>query len=304
MKRVLPVVVAAALLPSPAGALELERLPPGPLPGKPAPGKFSDSVRDVRELIAVGNRYQRTRLLIARGRSDQLCVAASTGARRRARFTCLASWDRPPLLVRLGAGGGSRAKTNWLSVVGLVRAEAAAVTVESDRFQSRAVRLQGAPGFPWKAFAVAPSRTDRPLSVRARDGAGAVLQRIDLSDAFRRSLPGQRQRLSHACAAAGPVVGGARPDRRRGAVHPPRRRDAHQADCHRASGGPAGDRRPAFLVRRGRTLDEVQRWRDRGSRGDPPQPARQLRGRRAGARLSQRLGLSRGRVAHTRRERH
>ena len=185
MKRVLPVVVAAALLPSPAGALELERLPPGPLPGKPAPGRFSDSVRDVRELIAVGHRYQRTRLLIARGRSDQLCVAASTGARRRARFTCLASWDRPPLLVRLGAGGGSRAKTNWLSVVGLVRAEAAAVTVESDRFQSRAVRLQGAPGFPWKAFAVAPSRTDRPFSVRARDAAGAVLQRVDLTWAFR-----------------------------------------------------------------------------------------------------------------------
>jgi hypothetical protein len=185
VKRVLPVVVAAALVPSPAAALELERLPPGPLPGKPAPGRFSSSVRDVRELIAVGHRYQRTRLLIGRGPSDQLCVAATAGARRRARFTCLSSWDHPPLLVRLGAGGGSRAKTNWLSVVGLVRAEAAAVTVESDRFRNRAVRLQGAPGFPWKAFAVAPSRTDRPLSVRARDVAGAVLQRVDLSWGFR-----------------------------------------------------------------------------------------------------------------------
>ena len=77
-----------------------------------------------------------------------------------------------------------RAKTNWLSVVGLVRAEAATVTVWSDRFLNRSVKLHGPPGFPWKVFAVAPSRTDRPLSVRARDAAGAVLQRVDLSDAF------------------------------------------------------------------------------------------------------------------------
>ena len=234
MKRVLPVVVAAALLPSPAGALELGAPAAGPLPGKPAPGRFSDSVRDVRELIAVGQRYQRTRLLIARGRSDQLCVAAATGARRRARFTCLASWDRPPLLVRLGAGGGSRAKTNWLSVVGLVRAEAAGVTVESDRFENRAVRLQGAPGFPWKAFAVAAvahRRAAGSAALRARDAAGAVLQRVDLAWAYRAAVRGARKRLPLAGAAPGPVVGGARPERgQAGAVHHPRRRDAQQAD--------------------------------------------------------------------------
>jgi hypothetical protein len=187
MKPLLPAIVVAVLLSASAhaAALELERLPPGPLPGKPAQGKFGGSVRDVRELISVGHRYQRTRLLIARGRSDQLCVAALAGKRRRARFTCLASWDHPTLIVRVGAGGGSRAKTNWLSVVGLVRADVASVTVESDRFENRAVELQGPAGFPWKAFAVAPSRTDRPFSVRARDAAGAVLQRVDLSWAFR-----------------------------------------------------------------------------------------------------------------------
>ena len=65
-----------------------------------------------------------------------------------------------------------------------MRAEAAAVTVWSDRFLNRPVRLRAPPGFPWKAFAVAPSRTDRPLAVHARDAAGAVPQRVDLSDAF------------------------------------------------------------------------------------------------------------------------
>ena len=87
--------------------------------------------------------------------------------------------------MRLGAGGGSRAKTNWLSVVGLVRADTARVTIETDRFENRAVRLEAPPGFPWKAFALAPSRSDRPLSVRARDAAGGVLQRVDLSWGFR-----------------------------------------------------------------------------------------------------------------------
>jgi hypothetical protein len=198
MRPLLSAVVSAALVSAPAAALELERLPPGPLPGKPAAGKFGGSVRDARELISVGQRYQRTRLFIARGRSDQLCVAAAVGNRRRARFTCLASWDRPPLIVRVGAGGGSRAKTNWLSVVGLVRAEVASVTVESDRFESRAVELQGHAGFPWKAFAVPPSRTDRSFSVRARDASGAVLQRVDLSWAFRAPCEERRKGCTRA----------------------------------------------------------------------------------------------------------
>jgi hypothetical protein len=152
-------------------------------------GKFGGSVRDARQVISVGSGHQRIRLLIARGRSDQLCVAGIAG-RHRSRFACLASWDHPPLIARVAVGGGSRAKTNWLGVVGLVRADVAAVTVESDRSDNRAVELHGAPGFPWKAFAVPPTSTDlrgRDLthSVRARDAAGAVLQRIDTGWAHR-----------------------------------------------------------------------------------------------------------------------
>ena len=190
MKRLLPVLAAAVLMPSPAPALEPERLPPGPLPGKPTRVKVGGSVRDAKELIAVGRRHQRTRLLIGRGRSDQLCVGAVTAGRRRARMQCMESWDRPPLLVREGVGGGSRAKTNWVSLVGLVRADVARVTVESDRFANRTLQLQGATGFPWKAFAVSPTSTDLrgrdlPHSIRARDAAGAVLQRVDLGWADR-----------------------------------------------------------------------------------------------------------------------
>jgi hypothetical protein len=189
VNRLLPAVVAAALLvPSPAQALEPERLPPGPLPGTPVPGKFG-AVRDVRQLVATGHGRQRIRLLIARGPRDQLCVAAVAGARRSS-FECLASWDHPPLIVRVGAGGGSRAKTNWVGAVGLVRADVAAVTAETDLSENRPLPLRGRPGFPWKAFAFAPTGTDlrgRDIahSIRARDGAGAVLQRVDLGWADR-----------------------------------------------------------------------------------------------------------------------
>jgi hypothetical protein len=218
MKRLLPAVVIALLAAtSPAPALDLERLPPGPLPGKPVSGKFGGSVRDVRELISVGHRHQRIRLLIARGRTDQLCVAGVAGA-RRSRFICLASWDHPPLIARVGVGGGSRAKTNWLGVVGLVRADVAAVTLETDRSDNRAVELHGPPGFPWKAFAVAPSSADLrgrdlPHSIRARDAAGAVLQRIDFGWAHRapcqerkRGCPSRAQRRGRWSEARDPIA--------------------------------------------------------------------------------------------------
>ena len=253
MKRLLPVffVAVAVLVPSPAAALELERLPPGPLPGKPVQVKVGGSVRDVRELVAVGRRAQRIRLLIGRGRSDQLCVGAITSGRRRARMQCLASWDHPPLIARVAVGGGSRAKTNWLGVVGVVRADVAAVTAETDRSENRAVELHGAPGFPWKAFAVPPTSTDlrgRDLihSVRARDAAGAVLQRIDTGWAHRapcekrkRGCPTRAQRRGRWSDARDPVAAAQAPFiTRRGGTRAKRVATDHPAVQQMVAGQP------------------------------------------------------------------
>jgi hypothetical protein len=179
-------VVLLAAPPAVTAPFELERLPPGPLPGKRIGGQFRvpgpESVRGVRELAVAGRTGTRTALLIARGRQDQLCLAVAVGASvRRATFRCLASLDHPPMLVRVGVGGNSRAKTDWLSVVGLVRREVKRVTLESDRFRNKDAELREWPGFPWKAFAVPPAGEDEPYTVRARDGSRAVLQRIELS---------------------------------------------------------------------------------------------------------------------------
>jgi hypothetical protein len=137
-------------------------------------------------LVSAGHGWRRTRLLIARGRQDQLCVAAIAAGRRRARFQCMAGWDRAPLIARLGVGGRSRAAPDWLSVLGLVRAEVDQVAYESWRFESSPVRLRSFPGFPWRAFALPPTRrADQPDSVRAFDAAGGVMQRVDTSWAYR-----------------------------------------------------------------------------------------------------------------------
>ena len=185
MTRLLLAAVVAAIVPS-AGALQPEQLPPGPLPGKVAHGRFPDSVRDVRVLLSAGHGYARVRLLVARGRQDQLCLSAIAGRQRRARFQCMAGWDRPPLLARVGVGGRSRARPDWLSVVGLVRPDVHSVSIESGRFASTKLRLHSFRGFPWRAFAVPPARGQAQAeSVRALDAAGGVMQRIDTSWAYR-----------------------------------------------------------------------------------------------------------------------
>jgi hypothetical protein len=173
-------LAGAAAVVSAAPSLEPERLPPGPLPGKPVHGKLGGDVRDVRELVAVGTGYRRVRLLIGRGRGDRLCVAGVAGARRPGGFRCMARWDRAPLIVRVGVGGRSRARPDWLSLVGLVRPEVDHVTVEKQLVARKAVPLRDVPGFPFRVFAVPPgSGSQRPDFVRAHDRTGGVMQRID-----------------------------------------------------------------------------------------------------------------------------
>jgi hypothetical protein len=170
--------------------LGLETLPPGSLPGKQVNGNFRvpgrRSVRYVRELTATGTGIRRTALLIARGSHRELCFTAVIGIRvRRASFSCLQRWDRPPLLLRASVGGRSRAVTQWMAVVGLVRRGVKRVTVESQAGITSRTRLHAWPGFPWKAYATPPAfRYRLPSTVSAWDRSGTVVQEVDLGWAY------------------------------------------------------------------------------------------------------------------------
>jgi hypothetical protein len=165
--------------------LELERLPPGPLPGVQVRGDFRipgrGAVPFAQRLIVTGKGARRTALLIARGSHHELCFTAVVGAPiRRALFTCLERWDRPPMLIRVAAGGKSQKETQWLALVGLVRREVTRVTVMSQVGVRSHPRLDAWRGFPWKAFATPTAfRYRLPSEVYARDQSGTV-QDLDL----------------------------------------------------------------------------------------------------------------------------
>jgi hypothetical protein len=164
-----------------------EVLPPGPLPGKQVRGVFRGTglaqTPDVHELATTGSGSRRTALLIARGERDQLCFAVTVARARKASFTCLASWDRAPMLLRVGIGGEARDLTDWFALVGLVRQDVSRVTFDSQHGSTpiRTLRLGSWSGFPWKAFAFTSRRRGNlPNTVLMRDASGLPVQEIDL----------------------------------------------------------------------------------------------------------------------------
>jgi hypothetical protein len=168
-----------------------ERLPRGPVPGKQVRGSFRvpqvGTIHHVRELIAAGSGQRRTALLIARGKQGQLCLTAVVGRRaRRATFDCLDAWDRPPLLVRVGVGGHTRRRADWIAAIGLVRRGVKRVSVETEGFTRARPRLRAWAGFPWRAFATGPGFGRRkPYFVFAHDASRHQLQEVSLSWADR-----------------------------------------------------------------------------------------------------------------------
>jgi hypothetical protein len=108
-----------------APPLAMERLPSGPLPGETVRDRFRvpgiGVIREANRLVSKGNGYRRTSLLITRGAAGHLCVAAVTGARRRAAFRCLARWDHAPMHALVGVGGRVRDRKTWVTVVGLAK---------------------------------------------------------------------------------------------------------------------------------------------------------------------------------------
>jgi hypothetical protein len=167
-----------------APPLELERLSSGALPGVQVGGDFRvpgrGAVHSAKRLIVTGKGARRTALLIARGSRNQLCFTAVVGRVRRASFTCLERWDRPPMLIRVAAGGESPKYTRWLALVGLVRRDVKRVTVTSQAGARSHPGLRAWRGFPWKAFAKPTAFHYRlPSFVYAIEKQG-IVQNIDL----------------------------------------------------------------------------------------------------------------------------
>jgi hypothetical protein len=218
-----------------APPLELERLPPGPLPGTQVRGRFRvpgvGKVRYARRLIVTGTGSRRLALLIARGKQGELCFAAAAGAGiQRALFTCLKQWDRPPLLLRAGVGGNRKPVDHWMSLVGLVRSEVQQVVVESQQGGDprHRPRLRAWPGFPWRAFGTPPRfRHHFPSTVWAVDANRAAIQDIDLGWVY------------------GPACGQQR--------RPPCTSRRRQAGPWSAVRDPLADRQSEFIRRRGHT---------------------------------------------------
>jgi hypothetical protein len=191
---VLCVVAVAATVPAQGPALKVEQLPPGPLPGKLVHGRFrgpgGERIGEASRLISTGHGYGRTALLAERGRSGQLCLAVAVGSTRRASFKCLASWDHPPLIARVGIGGRRRDTVGWIALVGVARVGTVnRVAAETQRGNQAAVRLRGWAGFPWAAFAGLTRHGDLATEVGPHNAAGQVLQRIDLGYAYDSPCP-------------------------------------------------------------------------------------------------------------------
>jgi hypothetical protein len=196
-RRIVLAIAVTALLTTGIGSsaqnstppIEPELLPQGALPGKPVSGTFRGRdlalPHDVREVAVTGRGASKAALLLARGERGQLCFAVTVGVRgRKASFTCLRRWDRPPLLLRVAIGGKARDLIDWMALVGFVRQDVGAVTFESDRREKNAISLHAWSGFPWKAFAIMTRRRDHAHAVLVRDAAGQPVQDVLLGWAY------------------------------------------------------------------------------------------------------------------------
>jgi hypothetical protein len=184
----------AAPVPPEGPPLTVEQLPPAPLPGKIVHGRFRGPglgrFREANRLISTGRGYRRTALLAARGPGGQLCLGATAGSTRGASFRCLARWDHPPFIARMGIGGKRRDRIGWIATVGVARVGTVVrVTAETQRGDLVNPKLQAWPGFPWTAFAVFTRHGNLATELRPHNAAGNALQRIDLGYAYDSPCP-------------------------------------------------------------------------------------------------------------------
>jgi hypothetical protein len=149
----------------------------GTIPGTPADGSFVDKrgrpVKDVHVLLDIGSGRRGVVLLLGR-RDRRPCVgAASASNLQNARLDCLESYEDPPLVVKLVAGGSNQNTTDWLAVLGLARSPSDRIELASQRnLEKVPLTKRSWPGFPWQAFG----------AITTRGALGNMLTAFDVDD--------------------------------------------------------------------------------------------------------------------------
>jgi hypothetical protein len=158
----------------------------GPFPGEALEGSFRDEtgerVNDVHLLLSVGEGGRRAVLLVGR-RGRRLCVSAVPSAQiETAQLDCLESYENPPLVVKVVAGGENRRRTDWLAVLGLTRAPIVRTEIDSQRnLEPLPLTVKSWRGFPWSAFAATSSRGALANELAALDDGNEAVVRVPLS---------------------------------------------------------------------------------------------------------------------------
>lgn len=158
----------------------------GPIPGPRLDGRFVDEegrpVSDVHELAAVGAGRRRTTLLFGQ-REGVPCIGA-VAPDAEPRLDCLERWENPPFLARVVIGGDIRARSDWFAVVGVLRAPAAAVSMQPQSGNARRLELQSWPRFAWRSFAAMTEHGNFANTLLASDRAGKAVTELEVSWAY------------------------------------------------------------------------------------------------------------------------
>jgi hypothetical protein len=162
----------------------------GSIPGPLAKGSFTDEsgrrVEEVHELASVGAGRRRAVLLFGH-RNGVPCVGANAPDASPA-MDCLEEWENPPAVARLVVGGDRKARTDWLAVVGVIKAPVASISMRRQTGEPEPVEVRVTPKFEWRSFAVMTQHGNLANSLLLADSSGRAVAKIDPSWAYDASL--------------------------------------------------------------------------------------------------------------------
>jgi len=159
---------------------------PGAIPGTPIQGSFEDQrgrdVEDVHRLLEIGPGPRAGVLLLGR-RERRPCVGSAPAPNlENARLDCFESYENPPLVVKLVAGGSKGNTTDWLAVFGLARTPATRIELDSQRGLERVPLTERSwPNFPWRAFGAMTTRGALANTLTAFDRDNQPVVSVELS---------------------------------------------------------------------------------------------------------------------------
>ena len=139
-------------------------------------------MRDVHTLLRIGSGPREVALLLGR-RNRRPCVGAAPASNlENTRLDCFESYENPPLVVKIVAGGPNRNTTDWLAVLGLARAPSDRVELQSQRNLEK-IRLtkRSWPDFPWQAFGAVTTRGALGNTLTAFDLDNQPVVSVELS---------------------------------------------------------------------------------------------------------------------------